>query len=179
MVFTHRIVNGFMTTLVRLPLLLVLCLCVVAPVAGAAGLEMADRLVVRKSARKLEVLAGNRLLRTMDIALGLAPTGHKVQEGDYRTPEGDYQLSERNAASDFFLSIRISYPNNDDESHARRLGKSPGGQIMIHGQPNAPKYSAEYYRSTDWTNGCIAVSNSDMVDLWLMTTPGTLIQILP
>ena len=179
MVFTHRIVNGFMTVAARLSVLTVLCLCIGAPLATGADLEMADRLIVRKSERKLEVLSGNRVLRTMDIALGLVPEGDKVQEGDYRTPEGDYRLSERNAASDFFLSIRISYPNDNDERQASRLGKSPGGQIMIHGQPNVPKYSAEYYRSTDWTNGCIAVSNSDMVDLWLMTTPGTPIQILP
>ena len=168
-----------MTASVRVFALAALCLCIGTPAAGGADLEMADRLVVRKSERKLEVRSGNRVLRTMDIALGLVPEGDKVQEGDYRTPEGDYRLSERNAASDFFLSIRISYPNDHDEHQARRLGKSPGGQIMIHGQPNVPKYSAEYYRSSDWTNGCIAVSNSDMVDLWLMTTPGTPIRILP
>lgn len=150
-----------------------------APAVQGAESEMADRLVVRKSERKLELLSGDRVLRSMDIALGLVPKGHKQHEGDQRTPEGTYRLSERNPGSDFFLSIRISYPNADDNLRARRRGESPGGYIMIHGQPNKPKYSTEYYRSTDWTNGCIAVSNSDMVDLWLMTKRHTPIHILP
>jgi murein L,D-transpeptidase YafK len=156
-----------------------LCLLFGAPVVVHAELEMADHLVVHKSERKLKVMRGDRVLRAMDIALGLVPTGHKRHEGDYRTPEGAYRLSERNPASDFFLSIRISYPNDEDEHRARRRGQSPGGQIMIHGQPNDPKYSSEYYRSADWTNGCIAVSNSDMIDIWLMTPDDTPIEIRP
>ena len=88
-------------------------------------------------------------------------------------------LTERNPASDFFLSIQVSYPNVNDARQARLSGVSPGGQIMIHGQPNLPTRSAEYYRITDWTDGCIAVSNSDMVDLWLLTGPNTPILIKP
>ena len=88
-------------------------------------------------------------------------------------------LAERNLDSDYFLSIRISYPNDQDVLRANRQGVSPGGQIMIHGQPNRPSRPPQYYRERDWTNGCIAVSNADMVDIWLMTTPETPIQILP
>ena len=179
MVFTPHDRLKIMKAPVYISIFLAVCLLFVGPEAAHADLELADRLVVRKAERKLEVMSGDRVLRAMDIALGLVPEGHKRHEGDYRTPEGTYKLSERNPASDFFLSIRISYPNGEDESRARRRGQSPGGQIMIHGQPNDPKYSSEYYRSSDWTNGCIAVSNSDMVDLWLMTEPGTPIQILP
>jgi murein L,D-transpeptidase YafK len=85
----------------------------------------------------------------------------------------------RNPNSDFFLSIHISYPNRQDKKQARAKGLPPGGAIMIHGQPNAPTRSEAYYRTQDWTNGCIAVSNSDMIDIWLMTANNTPIEILP
>ncbi len=104
---------------------------------------------------------------------------HKREEGDSRTPEGRYHLTGRNPNSDFFLSIQVSYPNEQDRARAARRGVSPGGQIMIHGLPNEPTHSEEYYRIADWTNGCIGVSNSDMVDIWLMTGDDTPIDILP
>ena len=153
-------------------------LFVSAPV-NASESEIADRVLINKSERKLILFKGNQVLRSMDVALGLLPKGRKITEGDFKTPEGTYRLTERNAASDFFLSIQISYPDADDIRHAKLRGLPPGGQIMIHGQPNNPTHSVEYYRSVNWTNGCIAVSNSDMVDIWLMTRPDTPIQILP
>jgi murein L,D-transpeptidase YafK len=88
-------------------------------------------------------------------------------------------LDGRNPDSDFFLSIHISYPNAADRAEANKKGVDPGGQIMIHGQPNVPMYSAAYYAREDWTNGCIAVSNSDMIDIWLMTPNSVPIEILP
>lgn len=150
-----------------------------APAIPAAGFAVADRVLVRKSERKLYLMQGANVLRSYKVALGLSPEGHKGREGDFRTPEGHYQLIERNPDSDFFLSIRISYPNATDKKRARQKGHAPGGSIMIHGQPNIPSRSQEYYRRTDWTNGCIAVSNSDMVDIWLMTRRNTPIDILP
>ena len=93
--------------------------------------------------------------------------------------EGAYLLDARNPDSDFFLSIHISYPNSTDRAEARRKGYDPGGAIMIHGQPNNPTYSAAYYQKEDWTNGCIAVSNSDMIDIWLMTPNSIPIEIRP
>jgi murein L,D-transpeptidase YafK len=146
---------------------------------GANGFPQADEVVVRKTERRLELVRDDRVLKSFDIALGLEPAGHKRQEGDSRTPEGRYRLIERNTDSDFFLSILISYPNADDRRQARTAGVPPGGQIMIHGQPNRPKHNEEFYRLTDWTDGCIAVSNSDMVDIWLMTSADTPITILP
>src|SRR5690606_21434670 len=122
---------------------------------------------------------GDRVLRSFPVALGLAPTGHKEREGDFRTPEGDYVLSGRNPNSDFFLAIQVSYPGPEDLRRAAARGVSPGGQIMIHGLPNRMSRPLDYYRSRDWTNGCIAVSNSDMVDIWLMTPDSIPIQILP
>lgn len=163
--------------LLRMTALLLMSL--MAAGAAATDFPMADQVIVRKGERKLLLMRGDQVLKTARIALGLEPLGHKHQEGDFRTPEGSYLLAERNANSDYFLAIRVSYPNDQDRRQASRRGVSPGGQIMIHGQPNNPSHNEEYYRRTDWTNGCIAVSNSDMVDIWLMTRPSTPIRILP
>ena len=140
---------------------------------------LADRVLVKKSERKLYLLKGDVVMRSYDIALGLMPDGHKEREGDFRTPEGEYLLTNRLQDSDFFLAIQVSYPDGIDETTARRMGVSPGGQIMIHGQPGDPKRSAAYYASNDWTDGCIAVSNSAMVDIWQLTMPNTPIKIVP
>ena len=107
------------------------------------------------------------------------PNGPKQREGDFRTPEGKYFLDDRNVNSDYFLSIHVSYPNDQDRARARAQGVDPGGQIMIHGLPNEPRYDVRHYLDTDWTDGCIAVSNSDMVDIWLMTRESTPIEIRP
>jgi murein L,D-transpeptidase YafK len=146
---------------------------------AAAELPMADRLVVYKSLRKLYLYRGSELLREYSVHLGLRPEGAKEFEGDFRTPEGRYRLTRRNAQSEFFLSIQVDYPNQSDIAHARRQRKEPGGAIMIHGLPNMPRKPLDYYRRVDWTDGCIAVSNSDMVEIWLMTRPGLPIDILP
>ena len=113
------------------------------------------------------------------IALGLDPLGPKLREGDFRTPEGTYRLGRRNANSDFFLSIQITYPSDADIRRSRKLGYAPGGLIMIHGLPNRLRHPAEYYERRDWTDGCIAVANSDMVEIWLSTRADTPIEILP
>lgn len=147
--------------------------------SALASQAKADYLLVDKSDRKLYLYREGEVLRSFDISLGLMPEGPKQREGDYRTPEGSYKLSFRNPNSDYFLSIQISYPNQSDVARARAANMSPGGQIMIHGFPNEPRYSESRYQSWDWTDGCIAVSNSDMVDLWLMTEEETPIDIRP
>lgn len=144
-----------------------------------AALPLADKVVVRKGERRLYLMRNDTVLRSFKVALGLRPDGHKQFEGDYRTPEGKYRLIRRNPNSEFFLSIQVSYPNDDDVARARRQGLRPGGAIMIHGQPNIPTRSKDYYATVDWTEGCIAVSNSDMVEIWLMTPPDTPIEIQP
>jgi murein L,D-transpeptidase YafK len=144
-----------------------------------AGLPLADSILVRKSERKLYLMRAGQVLRTYKVALGLRPDGHKEVEGDFRTPEGRYVLNRRNPNSEFFLSIQISYPNEQDVARARKLGARPGGAIMIHGQPNVPRKTRDYYDNVDWTEGCIALSNSDMVEIWLMTPPDTPIEIKP
>jgi murein L,D-transpeptidase YafK len=144
-----------------------------------ASLPLADQVVVRKGERKLLLMRHGEVLRTFRVALGLNPEGHKQFEGDYRTPEGKYRLTRRNPNSEYFLSIQIDYPNDNDMKRARRQGQRPGGAIMIHGQPNVPRKPRDYYTNVDWTEGCIAVSNSDMVEIWLMTPPDTPIEIQP
>jgi len=163
-----------------------LCLGVaVAAFAGASSgaaadqLASADRIVVRKSERKLYLYRGDRLLASYRIALGLNPHGPKEQEHDFRTPEGHYTLARRNTHSDYFLSIQVSYPNKEDELRARKNHVEPGGAIMIHGLPNTMRHPPAYYASADWTDGCIALSNSDMVEVWMRTQDDIPIDIYP
>lgn len=153
--------------------------CVTALPVQATEFPVADRVIVEKENRKLYLMQNGEAFRTFDIALGVEPVGDKEREGDQKTPEGRYSLDDRNPDSDFFLAIHISYPDSADRAAARARGYDPGGAIMIHGQPNVPTYSTAYYRTQDWTNGCIAVSNSDMIDIWLMTDNDTPIEILP
>jgi murein L,D-transpeptidase YafK len=146
---------------------------------GAADIAPADHVVVRKTEHKLYLYSGDRLIGDYKVALGLNPVGTKERERDFRTPEGRYYLSRRNTHSDYFLSIQVSYPNKNDELKARKNHWAPGGSIMIHGSPNVPKHPATYYESNDWTDGCIALSNSDMVEVWLRTQDNIPIDIYP
>ena len=146
---------------------------------GGSELPVADRVVVRKSLRRLYLMRGNAVLRSYKVALGLNPVGQKERSGDFRTPEGRYYLTRRNPRSDYFLSIQVSYPNDADTQRARRHRWEAGGSIMIHGLPNRLNRPPQYYEKYDWTDGCIAVSDSDMLEIWLMTRENTPIDILP
>lgn len=168
-----------MTETFRKFLLGIAALMLLPSTAVSGDFPMADSVLVEKAARKLHLLRNGEAFRTFDIALGMEPVGDKSREGDQKTPEGKYLLDGRNPASDFFLSIHISYPSLAERRAAEASGVDPGGAIMIHGQPNAPTYSAGYYQQEDWTNGCIAVSNSDMIDIWLMTPDYIPIEIKP
>lgn len=156
------------------------CIALLLPgLLHGSEFPVADRVVIEKSSRQLHLIQDGKPFRTFKIALGIRPVGDKKREGDFRTPEGRYILDRRNPNSEFFLSIHVSYPDAVDRREAAALGVSPGGAIMIHGQPNVPTRSEAYYRTQDWTNGCIAVSNSDMIDIWLMTGENTPIEIRP
>jgi murein L,D-transpeptidase YafK len=145
----------------------------------AATMPIADQVLVRKSERRLYLMRHGEVLRSYRVALGLRPDGPKERSGDFRTPEGRYQLTRRNSRSDYFLSIQVSYPNAQDLRRARRDHVNPGGSIMVHGLPNLQRHPPDYYAAADWTDGCIAMSNSDMVELWLMVQDNTPIDILP
>jgi murein L,D-transpeptidase YafK len=134
----------------------------------------ATHIVVSKTNRVLELRGpGDATLKRYAIHLGFDPLGPKQRSGDGRTPEGQYWIDRRNARSDFFLSLGISYPNALDVARARALGVQPGGDIMIHG---GPRRSAD--RKKDWTAGCIAVTDREMEEIWSMVPTGTPILIL-
>ena len=142
-------------------------------------LPSVDRVVVRKSQRTLVLLHGGNQVRSYHIQLGLNPVGQKERAGDFRTPEGTYRLERRNPRSDFFLSLKVSYPNPEDLRRARTHHWDTGGSIMIHGLPNSLRHEPDYYESHDWTDGCIAVSNADMVEIWMLVPDDVPIDILP
>jgi len=150
-----------------------------AQVLEPAELPAADRVVVRKSERRMYLLSHGNVLRTYRIALGLMPDGSKERAGDFRTPEGVYRLTRRNAHSDYFLSIQVSYPNEEDIRRARRNRWQAGGSIMVHGLPNNLRHAPDYYATADWTDGCIALSNADMIEFWLLTHDNMPIEITP
>ena len=119
--------------------------------------------VVHKQARKMYLLHHDSIMKVYDIGLGFDPTGDKKVEGDGRTPEGLYMIDRRNPNSRFHLSLGIDYPNAADRAEARFLGKSPGGDIFIHGRP--PAYQNGVW---DWTWGCIAVTDREIEDIYAM-----------
>jgi murein L,D-transpeptidase YafK len=137
----------------------------------------ADFVLVDKSDRTLALMRGGEVVRTyFDIALGDAPVGHKRFQGDEKTPEGRYTIDYRNPQSSYHLSLHISYPNSADRAHARGLGRSPGGDIFIHGQPNG---WGMLRIPGDWTDGCIALRNDEIEEIWGMVPDGTPIEIRP
>ncbi|MEH6559975.1 MAG: L,D-transpeptidase family protein [Marinobacter sp.] len=138
-----------------------------------------SKVLVRKEQRRLYLMNGEEVLRSYRISLGDNPEGHKLYEGDERTPEGEYTLDWRNSGSDFYKSIHISYPSVKDREMAENWGLSPGGSIMIHGLPNGAEDMAFAYTGLDWTNGCIAVNNQEMDEIWQLVNDGTPIRIIP
>jgi murein L,D-transpeptidase YafK len=147
--------------------------------ATGSALPAVDRVVVKKSERRLYLMHGGNIVRSYHVSLGLNPVGQKERSGDFRTPEGSYRLEQRNERSDYFLSIKVSYPNETDLRRARAHRWDTGGSIMIHGEPNFLKHDPDYYLHHDWTDGCIAVSNADMLEIWMLVPDGVSIDILP
>ena len=143
------------------------------------ALLVADRIEIDKSERKLWLINNDVLFREYPIALGDSPEGHKVLEGDEKTPEGNYVIDWRNAKSIAHKSLHISYPNKQDKAVAKKLGASAGGNIMIHGTLNGYENWEDMLSKRDWTDGCIAVKNSHMDEIWQSVKNGTKIQIKP
>jgi len=137
----------------------------------------ADKVVVVKSERLLMLLNKGKILKTYTVALGKNPTGRKTCQGDRKTPEGLYVLDRRNARSRYYRSLHISYPNAQDLQNARDLGVSAGSDVMIHGIPAF--YNPEKLQKTDWTHGCIAVTNSEIDEIWQLVPDGIPIEIKP
>ena len=139
----------------------------------------ADLVVVYKSKRVLQLKREGRVIQSFPIALGREPKGAKRMEGDGRTPEGVYVLDWRNPVSEYYRSIHISYPQPRDLEHAGRWGVDPGGLIMLHGLPNGVHPREIGHPRSDWTNGCIAVTNEQMDEIWARVEDGTTIIIYP
>lgn len=137
---------------------------------------------VYKAARLVKLLHQDQVIRSYPMRLGFAPTGHKIQEGDGKTPEGQYVIDWRNPKSAFYKSLHVSYPNAKDQQNAQQLGVSTGGDIMIHGSATTKQVKAlpnlmSYLPQKDWTWGCIAVRNIDMDEIWQLVNNGTVIEI--
>jgi murein L,D-transpeptidase YafK len=170
--------------------LTLLCCALLACAAGAAADGVgaarytldwtpAERIVIEKSRRKLQLVRADSVVREFDIALGGNPIGPKEQAGDSRTPEGEYVIDFKNLYSDYYLSVRLSYPNPTDVARARQRRVDPGGNIMIHGMPNGSVWPYQGYAGRDWTDGCIAVSNAAMQEIWLAVRENTPVEIRP
>lgn len=174
--------------MLRLIALVFLFLCL-----GAAGIAIgahlnlrpllsnvtADRVLVEKAARRLTLLRNGASLKTYRVALGRAPVGPKEQEGDQRTPEGIYLIDFHKEDSDYHLALHVSYPEQRDIDRAAAAGVPPGCDIMIHGIRNGKGWIGAFHRMTDWTAGCIAVTDFEMEEIWRAVPDGTTIEIRP
>lgn len=136
-----------------------------------------DRIVIEKAARRMQLIQDGNPVRTYEIALGFTPEGTKLRQGDGKTPEGEFTVDRRNDESAFHLSIGIDYPRPSDRERAETGGYSPGGDIFIHGQPNALPDGLKI--KGDWTAGCIAVTNAEIREIWAVTPIGTKVEIRP
>ena len=145
----------------------------------AAAPVVADSIVVDKSDRQLTLYRRGSRVRTYFVALGQRPVGDKVRRGDMRTPEGLFRIEARNPRSRYHLALRISYPDAAHAARARALGVSPGGDIMIHGLPKRQAWVGASHRDFDWTEGCIAVTNAEIEEIWKAVPVGTPIHIKP
>ncbi|GIU15281.1 hypothetical protein TUM4445_23610 [Shewanella sp. MBTL60-112-B2] len=139
----------------------------------------ADLVIVTKSEASMAILRQGKVLKKYRIAMGDNPVGHKLTEGDQRTPEGRYILDYKKSDSAYYRAIHISYPNDEDKLRADALGISPGGQIMIHGENPNSSLTPEEAQMYNWTDGCIAITNAEMDELWRAIEPGTPIEIWP
>ena len=138
-----------------------------------------DRVVVDKGKRSMQLMQAGRVVKTYNVQLGQNPVGHKLQQGDQRTPEGVYTVDFRRSESRFGLALRISYPNSADRQYASSRGVDPGGEIYIHGQPHGGVNPARLANGPDWTDGCVAVSNAEMREIYGLVKDGTTVEIRP
>lgn len=160
-------------------LLLISVLNCAAAGQSAPSAVMADSVLVEKKEHTLTLLRKGQVLKTYKVALGGEPVGPKTRQGDHKTPEGTYILDRRNPHSKFYRAIHISYPNARDAGEAAKLGVSPGGDVYVHGLPNGFGWIGNGHRLKDWTDGCIAVTNEEMDEIWKAVPDGTPIEIRP
>jgi murein L,D-transpeptidase YafK len=141
--------------------------------------QVADRIVVVKSTRTMTLESKGHTLKTYKVALGGQPVGAKERQGDHKTPEGEYAVNAKNAHSQFYKALHLSYPNAADRLQARKLGVSPGGDVEIHGLGKEYGWIGARHRLTDWTDGCVAVTNEEIEEIFKMVEVGTRVEIRP
>lgn len=140
---------------------------------------VADHIVIIKSSRTMKLMNHDKVLRSYRVALGGAAVGAKQKQGDHKTPEGEYRIDAKNPHSQYHLALHISYPNARDRKRARKLGVNPGGDIMIHGLPPAYASLGSKHTQWDWTEGCIAVTDEEIEEVWNLVPVGTRVEIKP
>jgi murein L,D-transpeptidase YafK len=150
-----------------------------SPARSSPPVLRADAILIVKHERKLYLLRDNYPLRSYRIALGLSPTGAKEHQWDFRTPEGSYIIDFRQEHSHYYKALHVSYPSPPDLKRSSALHMPAGGSIFIHGEPNRPSKPMDYYKTKDWTNGCIALSNEDLQEVWELTAGRTPVEIVP
>jgi murein L,D-transpeptidase YafK len=139
----------------------------------------ADRVLVEKSARRLTLFRGGTPLKSYSVALGRSPQGPKQQEGDHRTPEGNYTIDAHKQDSAFHRALHVSYPNPDDIASAAQRGVAPGEDIMIHGMANGLGWLGAFHRAIDWTSGCVAVTDKQIEEIYRAVPDGMPVEIRP
>ena len=175
-----KILTLVILTLVMLTLTAAFPVCAgVASQPAFGQTARADRVLVLKKEHTLQLLRQGKIIKTYKVALGGDPVGPKTRQGDHKTPEGVYVLNFRNAHSQFYKSIHISYPNAGDREQARQKGVSPGGDVFVHALPNGYGAIGAAHRLKDWTDGCVAVTDEEMDEIWDLVPDGTPIEIRP
>ena len=146
---------------------------------GAQTATRVDRIVVEKSKRTLTLMDGRKAVKTYKVALGGQPVGTKDRQGDHKTPEGIYSVDAKNPNSQFYKALHLSYPNPADRANARKLGVSPGGDVEIHGLGSKWGWLGAKHRLTDWTDGCVALTNEEIDEIYPLVKVGTPVEIRP
>ena len=163
----------------RISVILVLVVLAACTPVPAVEAPQADKIIIVKSERTMTLMSGNKILKTYRVSLGTVPVGPKQIQGDHKTPEGSYVISGKNAGSRFHLALRVSYPSPVDRARARKRGASPGGDIMIHGLGREFSFLGPLQWKTDWTDGCVAVTNEEIDEIWRLVPVGIMVEIRP
>jgi murein L,D-transpeptidase YafK len=156
-----------------------LCVCAVVLSSTAGPPKQADRIVVVKSKRTMSLMSGSQVLKTYKVALGGQPLGAKDRQGDHKTPEGIYSVDRKIPNSQFHKALHLSYPNAADRERARQLGVSPGGDVEIHGLGGQWGWIGSQHLLKDWTDGCVAVTNEEIDEIWPLVQTGMVVEIRP
>jgi murein L,D-transpeptidase YafK len=171
----HKIARHFV-----LAVACIAAVCLATPIgARAQAPKTADRIVILKSSRTMTLMSHGEALKTYKVTLGTVPIGAKQRTGDHKTPEGLYIVDWKNAQSKFHKALHVSYPNAEDRARAKKMGVEPGGEIEIHGLGAKFGWVGALHRAHDWTNGCVAVTNEEIDEIWPLVPVGTVIEIKP